>query len=59
MFKWLNRRSQKQSYNWEEFKKKVEYSPLISPSRIDDLKQLGWNRIYTSITLGDRMEFSL
>ena len=32
LFKWLNRRSQKRSYNWEEFKAKIK--PLLPKPQI-------------------------
>jgi len=31
LYKWLNRRSQKSSMNWENFKKYMEYYPLAKP----------------------------
>lgn len=31
MFKWLNRRSQRRSYNWEEFNDLLKYCPLVQP----------------------------
>ena len=30
-FKWINRRSQKRSYNWEKFKRFLQYNPLPKP----------------------------
>mgnify|MGYP001577860732 CR=1 FL=1 len=30
-FKWLNRRSQKRSFTWEEFNKMLERYPLVKP----------------------------
>jgi len=30
-FKWINRRSQKKSYNWEQFQKFLQYNPLPRP----------------------------
>ena len=29
--KWINRRSQKKSYNWQQFLKFVKYNPLPLP----------------------------
>lgn len=43
LFKWLNRRSQKRSYNWEGFKERLKNFPLIEPIESSKLKQLGWN----------------
>jgi hypothetical protein len=30
-FKWINRRSQKRSYNWEQFARYLHYNPLPKP----------------------------
>lgn len=43
LFKWLNRRSQKRSYNWEGFKERLKNFPLIAELKHLKLKQLGWN----------------
>lgn len=43
MFKWLNRRSQKRSFTWEKFGRKLIHNPLPVPPQIRQLKQLGWN----------------
>ena len=40
MFKWLNRRSQKRSYNWEQFKNKLEINLLGKPPSMTKLKHL-------------------
>lgn len=37
LYKWLNRRSQKKSYNWEEFKRMLDYYPLAYPKRYFNL----------------------
>ena len=42
MFKWLNRRSQKQSYTWEGFNELVKQNPLGKPPESSDMKRLGW-----------------
>lgn len=31
VYKWINRRSQKRSYNWEQFKRFLQYNPLPKP----------------------------
>jgi len=31
LYKWLNRRSQKKSYNWEEFNQMLKAYPLAKP----------------------------
>ena len=31
LFKWLNRRSQKRSFNWDKFQKFMEKNPLPEP----------------------------
>ncbi len=43
LFKWLNRRSQKRSYNWEGFNERLRNFPLMTPIGEMKLKQLGWN----------------
>ena len=30
-YKWINRRSQKKSYNWQQFRKYLNYNPLPMP----------------------------
>ena len=42
LFKWLNRRSQKPSYDWLSFKRKMIFDPLPTPPESLKLKQLGW-----------------
>jgi len=43
LYKWLNRRSQKRSYNWDGFKERLKHLPLMNPIADLKLKQLGWN----------------
>lgn len=44
LFKWLNRRSQRKSYDWEGFKERLKYFPLLDvPFKEMKLKELGWN----------------
>ena len=43
LYKWLNRRSQKHSYNWKGFKERLKNFPLVNPIEATKLKQLGWN----------------
>ena len=43
MFKWLNRRSQKQSYTWAGFKESIKQLPKITPPKTEGLKRLGWS----------------
>jgi group II intron reverse transcriptase/maturase len=43
MFKWLNRRSQRKSFSWKQFKLKLYFNPLPTPPETTQLKQLGWN----------------
>lgn len=45
LFKWLNRRSQKQSYDWDSFKRRLDNNPLPTPPQIRDLKCFG-RKIY-------------
>jgi group II intron reverse transcriptase/maturase len=37
LFKWLNRRSQKRSFDWEKFGRKLHFNPLPPPPRGDGL----------------------
>ncbi|MEA3433037.1 MAG: group II intron reverse transcriptase/maturase [Campylobacterota bacterium] len=41
LFKWLNRRSQKRSYSWDSFSKRLEFNPLPTPPRVEKLMKLG------------------
>ncbi len=41
LFKWLNRRSQKSSYSWESFLKRLEFNPLPTPPKVEQLRKLG------------------
>jgi group II intron reverse transcriptase/maturase len=43
LYKWLNRRSQKRSYDWEGFRERLKNFPLMKPWNKLKLKQLGWN----------------
>lgn len=37
LFRWLNRRSQKRSFTWEKFSRKLWFNPLPKPPRGDEL----------------------
>ncbi len=41
LFKWLNRRSQKQSYDWAAFERRLENLPLPKPPFTQELKCFG------------------
>lgn len=43
LFKWLNRRSQKTSYKWPQFKQLLKSEPLPLPPDTTRLKTLGWS----------------
>lgn len=43
LFKWLNRRSQKRSYNWEGFSERIKHFPLMPKLADMKLRDLGWN----------------
>jgi RNA-directed DNA polymerase len=43
LYKWLNRRSQRRSFNWVQFQRKLQYNKIPVPPEIGQLKQLGWN----------------
>ena len=48
IFKWLNRRSQKTSYNWENFKERLRNLPLVEPPKYNKLKKLGERYAYNN-----------
>lgn len=43
LFKWLNRRSQKKSFTWTQFKRLLSREPLPLPPMTTKLKTLGWS----------------
>lgn len=43
LFKWLNRRSQKKSFTWPQFKRLLSREPLPLPPTQTKLKKLGWS----------------
>lgn len=43
LFKWLNRRSQKKSFTWAQFKRLLSREPLPLPPAATKLKTLGWS----------------
>lgn len=45
LFKWLNRRSQKRSFTWEQFNRRLIFNPLPKPPEVIRLKSLT-NRRY-------------
>lgn len=44
LFKWLNRRSQKKSFNWDEFNRRLTFNPLPKPAEANNLRKLGSKR---------------
>lgn len=40
LFKWLNRRSQRKSFTWEKFKRKLQHNPLPLPPKTNHLKRI-------------------
>ncbi len=46
LFRWLNRRSQKRSYNWDRFAAKLRQEPLPQPPPVVALKKLYRGVIY-------------
>jgi len=46
LFKWLNRRSQRKSFTWERFSRRLRYNPLPMPPPAASLKQLIDRRVY-------------
>lgn len=47
LFKWLNRRSQRRSFTWEKFGKRLSHFPLPTPPLVAALVQLDNRRVYT------------
>ena len=45
LFKWLNRRSQKISFSWEDFQRKLLFDPIPAPPNPINLKPIGGRRI--------------
>lgn len=43
MFKWLNRRSQKKSFTWKKFLRKLKFNPLTAPPPMSKLKHIEWS----------------
>lgn len=41
LYKWINRRSQKRSYDWEGFQERVKFMPLYEPLEKREWKRLG------------------
>jgi group II intron reverse transcriptase/maturase len=46
LFKWLNRRSQRKSFTWERFSRRLRYEPLPMPPQMASLKHLVDRRQY-------------
>ena len=46
LFKWLNRRSQRKSFTWERFSKRLRFNPLPMPPIIKALVKLDLGRCY-------------
>ena len=46
LFKWLNRRSQRKSFTWEKFAKRLLHYSLPMPPQVASLTKLGEKRIY-------------
>lgn len=49
LFKWLNRRSQRKSFSWERYSKRLMYTPLPTPPPVAALKTLdlsSFRRLY-------------
>lgn len=44
LFKWLNRRSQKRSFTWEQFKRRLLFNPLPRPPLAGDLRDVSSER---------------
>lgn len=46
LFKWLNRRSQRKSFTWERFARRLRFNPLPQPPMVSALKPLIDRRVY-------------
>lgn len=46
LFKWLNRRSQRKSFTWERFSRRLMFHPLPMPPRVASLKPLLERKAY-------------
>ena len=46
LFKWLNRRSQRKSFTWERFARRLKFKPLPTPPPVESLKQLDRSYVY-------------
>ena len=46
LYKWLNRRSQKQSFNWENFDKFLKRYPVVKPKVKVNIYDLGLSARY-------------
>lgn len=46
LFKWLNRRSQRKSFSWERFSRRLRFNPLPPPPMVAALKHLIDRKIY-------------
>lgn len=46
LFKWLNRRSQRKSFTWERFGRRLRFNPLPMPPQVTSLKPLIDRRVY-------------
>lgn len=58
LFRWLNRRSQKRSFTWERYERRLRYSPLPMPPRGPELKDVTSERSSTKHTPKSRMRKS-
>jgi RNA-directed DNA polymerase len=45
LFKWINRRSQRRSMNWERFKRRLSFEPLALPPHGKDLRDVSSERL--------------
>jgi RNA-directed DNA polymerase len=43
LFRWLNRRSQKKSFDWERFKTIIAAAGIPRPPTMEKLRTIGWN----------------
>lgn len=55
LFKWLNRRSQRRSFNWERFERRLSFNPLPTPPASEELRDVFSERGSLKHTTKSRM----
>lgn len=55
LFKWLNRRSQKRSFTWEKFERRLKFNPIAFPPHESELRDVSSERSSTKHKPKSRM----